>query len=85
MVTKVIEVKMGSATEIHPAAMLVQLASGFTSSIYIEKGNRSVNAKSIMGMMTIGFSSGETLTISAAGTDEEAAVAALANYLTSEE
>ena len=82
MVTKTIEIRMGQTPEVRPVAMLVQLASKYDSSIYLEKGSRSVNAKSIMGMMTMGFATGETMTVSVAGPDEEAALEAIVAYLT---
>lgn len=81
MTTKTVEVNIGQSSEVRPVAMLVQLASRYDSSIYLEKGNRSINAKSIMGMMTFGLVSGETITISAAGSDENEAVEAISAFL----
>lgn len=81
MTTKTVEVNIGQVSEVRPVAMLVQLASRYDSSIYLEKGNRSINAKSIMGMMTFGLVSGETITISAAGSDENEAVEAISAFL----
>ncbi len=48
----------------------------------MENGDRRVNAKSIMGMMTLGLNVGESVTISAEGADEEAAIAGIEKYLT---
>jgi catabolite repression HPr-like protein len=50
--------------------------------IYLEKGTKSVNAKSIMGMMTLGLDNGESVTITANGQDEEAALDGIRKYLT---
>ncbi len=61
--------------------MLVQLASKFKSSIYIEKGNKTVNAKSIMGMMTLGLVSKDEISLNIDGSDEEEAFLGLASYL----
>ena len=63
--------------------MLVQIASTFESKIYLqsEDGTVKVNAKSIMGMMSMGLSAGENVIVTAEGTDEEAAVAGIAEYL----
>ena len=60
-----------------PAALIVQTASKFSSSIWLEKGSDRINAKSIMGIITLGASFGASLTIIADGKDEEAAAAAI--------
>lgn len=82
MKTKNIKVQIPSGLEARPVAVLVQIANQFSSSIYIENDSRRVNAKSIMGLMTLGLRMGESLTIQATGEDEEAAVAKLEEYLT---
>ncbi|MCD2491823.1 HPr family phosphocarrier protein [Lacrimispora sp. NSJ-141] len=61
--------------------MLVQVASQYESSIYIEGDSKKVNAKSIMGMMTLGLNEGEAVLVTANGQDEERAVAAIEQYL----
>ncbi|SFG29236.1 HPr family phosphocarrier protein [Oribacterium sp. WCC10] len=65
----------------HPIAMLVQIASRYESRIYMAEGPRKVNAKSIMGMMALGINNGQEINISAEGTDEDAAVDAISEYL----
>lgn len=65
----------------HPIAMLVQIASRFESRIYMADGPRKVNAKSIMGMMALGLNNGQELVITADGADEDAALKAMAEYL----
>jgi catabolite repression HPr-like protein len=82
MVKETVEVHIPEQAEIRPVAMLVQLASRFTSSLHIESGTKSFNAKSIMGMMTLGLYAGETITVSADGEDEEQALQTLTGYLT---
>jgi phosphotransferase system HPr (HPr) family protein len=62
--------------------MLVQVASQYDSSIYVECDSRRVNAKSIMGMMTLGLIAGEKVVVVAEGADEERAVDGIAKYLT---
>ena len=62
-------------------AMLVQIASQYDSLIYVESENARVNAKSIMGMMTLGLDVGETVVVSADGSDEEKAIAEIEQYL----
>ena len=66
-------------------AMLVQRASMYESSIYIQSGDKRVNAKSIMGMMTLGMDLSEDLEISAEGADEETALEGITGFLTGEE
>ena len=61
--------------------MLVQIASQYKSSIYMEQDDRHINAKSIMGMMTLGLTPGKVITVIADGSDEAAAVEKLEGYL----
>ena len=82
MVKKTVTVELASGLEARPVAMLVQVASQYESSIYVEIESKKVNAKSIMGMMTLGLNVGESVTISAEGADEEAAIAGIEKYLT---
>ncbi len=74
-------VRIDSGLETRPVAFLVQIASRFVSEIYIELENRRVNAKSIMGMMTLGLDSGAEAVVTASGPDEEEAVKQIAGYL----
>lgn len=70
-----------SGLEARSIAVLVQLASQFDSKVYLEAGGKRVNAKSIMGMMSIGLDTGESVTIEADGEDEEAAIARISEFL----
>ena len=82
MTKKEITIQLPSGLEARPVAMLVQVASQFVSEIHVEsKGGRTVNAKSIMGMMTLGLSAGETVFVSADGADEAEAVKRIEKYL----
>ncbi|MCM1143129.1 MAG: HPr family phosphocarrier protein [Blautia sp.] len=81
MIQKSIQIKLEGGLEARPVAMLVQEASRYDSSVYIEFANKKVNAKSIMGMMGLGLGTDETVTILADGNDEEAAVAGIENFL----
>ena len=83
MRSKEVTIGLASGLEARPAAMLVQVASQYNCSIYLENGDKSVNAKSIMGMMTLGLSTGESVVVSAEGTDEEAAIENIEKYLSS--
>ena len=62
-------------------ALLVQKASKYESAIYIQSGEKKVNAKSIMGMMTLGMDISEELEISADGADEESAIEGITGFL----
>lgn len=77
-------VNLPKKSDDHPVAMLVQIASRYESRIYMADGPRKVNAKSIMGMMALGVNNGQEIVISAEGSDEDAAVEALAQYLKGE-
>ena len=81
MITKNIKIELSTGLEARPVAIFVQVASQFDSSIYVEVGNKKVNAKSIMGMMTLGLDAGEEVVVSATGADEEAAIAEIEKYL----
>ena len=81
MIKKNIDVSLGG-DETRPIAMLVQLASQFKSRIEISQDNMVVNAKSIMGMMTLGLVQGQKLEIDVEGEDEENAMLEMENFLT---
>ncbi len=81
MITKNIKIQIPTGLEARPVAVFVQVASQFESSIYVEVGTKKVNAKSIMGMMTLGLDAGEDVLVSAAGSDEENAIAEIEKYL----
>ena len=81
MITKKIKIQIQNGLEARPVAVLVQVASQFNSSIYVESGAKKVNAKSIMGMMSMNFANGSEITIVADGSDEKEAVDAIAAYL----
>ena len=80
-----IEVKLSGGPEARPAVVLVQVASQYESSIYLEAGEKRVNAKSIMGMMGLGLDLGESVTVSADGSDEEQAVEGIVDFLSGKE
>ena len=84
MKKKEVKIQLENGLEARPVAMLVQLASQFESEIHIASDNRQVNAKSIMGMMTLGLSNDEKVTVQAEGADEEKAVESISQYLVSQ-
>ena len=81
MTKRNIQVRLENGLEARPVALLVQEASKYESTIYIQSGERRVNAKSIMGMMSLGLDNGEKLEVSAEGTDEQAAVEGIEEFL----
>lgn len=76
-------VNLAADAEARPVAELVQIASRYESRIHIIDGNKKINAKSIMGMMSLGIFQGARLDISAEGADEQAAVEEIAKYIES--
>ena len=68
-----------------PAALFVQEANKYASEIFVQKGDKKVNAKSIMGIMSLAVAKGTEIVISADGPDAEKAVEALAEMVNKEE
>ena len=81
MISKEITIRLENGLEARPVAMLVQVASQFDSTIYLEAAEKKVNAKSIMGMMSLGLDTGEKVTAVIEGSDEEAALEGIEKYL----
>lgn len=81
MTERTVTIELASGLEARPIAMLVQLASSYESRIYVESDNKKVNAKSIMGMMTLDLPVGEQVIITADGADEEKAIDEIEKYL----
>ena len=84
MIKKPITIQISNGLEARPVAMLVQVASQYESRIQVESGDKHVNAKSIMGMMTLGLTSGEDIMVSASGEDEQEALVAMEKFLVCE-
>jgi len=81
MVTKNMTIEIPNGLEARPVALLVQVASQYESRIYIECEEKKVNAKSIMGMMSLGLAAGDEVTLHIDGEDEEAALENIEKYL----
>lgn len=79
-VSRTVTVELPSGLAGTLVAMLVQLASQYESQIYIETGSKKVNAKSIMGMMSLALNAGEQAVVIADGTDAESAVDHIEQY-----
>ena len=84
MISKNVKVEVALREEDRPIAFLVQMASQFESKILFETGNKQVNVKSMMGMMSLGLDLDrlEDLTVVADGVDEEEAISKIEYYLT---
>ncbi len=83
MITKELTVKNRSGLQSKTAAIFIQKASGYKSSIWIEKGERKANAKSLLGLLSLGIADGNKVSITAEGEDEAKAIEELEEYLNS--
>ena len=81
MITKRMEIKIPTGLDPSTIALFIQTASQYDSRVYVEVENKKVNAKSIMGMMSLKLSGGEDLTVVAEGVDEEAAANGIEKFL----
>jgi len=79
---KSVVVGLEKGLEARPIALLVQKANQFSSSVYLELDEKRINAKSIMGVMSLALMNGTTVVIDAEGADEAEAIAALEAFLT---
>ena len=84
MVTKTIKIGKPAGLDARPVALFVQIASQFESSIYVGTGNKKVNAKSIMGMMTLDLGPGAQVQVSVDGEDETAAIEKIEEYVSAD-
>ena len=85
MISKSMTINIPKGLDARPVALLVQVASQYESSIYVEIQEKKVNAKSIMGMMSLGLAQGEQITIIANGPDEQDAVNAIDTYISKQQ
>ena len=85
MLEKSIKPQLDGQLEARPIAMLVQVASQNDSTVYLETEGRRINAKSIMGMMSLAASLGTEIRIITDGSDEEQAMAGMEAYLSNPE
>ncbi|AUG58333.1 HPr family phosphocarrier protein [Acetivibrio saccincola] len=83
MVEKTVKIINPSGLHARPAALFVQTAGKYTSEIWIKHGGKKVNAKSIMGLMSLAISKGTSIVIGAEGEDEEIAIKELEDLIIS--
>ena len=81
MIERPITVRFENWLDARPIAFLVQEASQFTSRIFLEVGSKKINAKSIMGMMSLTLRDGDEVTVVADGQDEQVAVDSIRHFL----
>lgn len=84
MIEKQVEVKLKTGLQARPAALFVQEANQFSANIFLEKEGKKVNAKSIMGLMSLAISSGSIITLSASGNDAQEALETLVQFVQKE-
>ncbi len=83
MITRDVTMLNGVGLHAGPASLFIKKANSFKSSLWVEKGDCRVNAKSMMGVLSLGIFQGTTITIIADGSDEEEAVEALCELIES--
>ena len=81
MISRQVTITNSSGLHARPATFFIQKANEFKSSIWVEKDERKVNAKSLLGVLSLGVAKGMTITLIADGQDENAAVAGLVELI----
>lgn len=81
MLRKTMRVRIKDGLDVRAMAELVQVASYYPCNVYLEKGKNRINAKSIMGMMSIGLLEGEEVVIAADGEQESDAIESIRQFL----
>lgn len=84
MTSKIATITNKVGLHARPATFLIQKANEFNGSIWLEKDERRVNAKSLLGVLSLGVAAGESVKIISDGPDEEDAVRVLYDLITSE-
>ena len=82
MISRNVVIVNTSGLHARPATFFIQKANSFKCSVWVEKGDRKVNAKSLLGVLSMGIVKGTVVTIIADGVDEAEAVAGLENLIT---
>ncbi len=83
MVSKEVVVNNQVGLHARPATFFIQKANEFKSSVWVEKDERRVNAKSLLGVLSLGIVKGTAITLVADGIDEQAAIETLAELVAS--
>jgi phosphocarrier protein len=77
MISREVQITNSIGLHARPATFFIQKANSYKSTIWVEKEERRVNAKSLLGVLSLGITKGTNIVISAEGPDEEEAVNAL--------
>lgn len=83
MITRNVTVQNSVGLHARPATFFIQKANSYKSSVWVEKGDRRVNAKSLLGVLSLGVVQGMSITLIADGADEEEALKGLAELISS--
>ena len=83
MISKDVTVHNNVGLHARPATFFVQRANSYKSSIWVEKGDRRVNAKSLLGVLSLGIAKGTAITLISDGVDEQEALNGLAELINS--
>ena len=81
MISREVTIKNNVGLHARPATFFIRKANSFKSSIWVEKEERRVNAKSLLGVLSLGIMQGTTITLIADGSDEQAAVESLSTLV----
>ena len=81
MITRNVTMENGVGLHAGPASLFIQKANSYKSSIWVEKDDRRVNAKSLLGVLSLGIVKGMTVTLIADGADETDALDGLAELI----
>jgi phosphocarrier protein len=81
MMTREVTIMNTVGLHARPATFFIQKANGFRSTLWVEKGDRRVNAKSLLGVLSLGIAQGATITLIADGTDEAEALDCLQSLI----
>ncbi|WP_106496704.1 HPr family phosphocarrier protein [Lentibacillus sp. Marseille-P4043] len=82
MVERSVTVELETGLQARPAARFVQEANRYGSHLFLEKDGKRINAKSIMGLMSLAIGTGETITLIGDGIDEDDAITHLVSFVT---
>ena len=81
MISREVTIKNSVGLHARPATFFIQKANSFKSSIWVEREDRRINGKSLLGVLSLGIVKGMSITIIAAGADEEEAIEGLADLI----
>ena len=81
MISKNVTIQNNVGLHARPATFFIQKANTYQSSVWVEKEDRRVNAKSLLGVLSLGITKGMTVTLIADGSDEKEAIDGLAELI----